>query len=92
MRMVETPCLVADVIRQHPNIKCYSSLTNYLEGSPEVTSPELPAHTSTVWAFETKNGLVRVLENYMDDKGCRHWALEPVAGDEDYYYSMKEDK
>lgn len=91
MRMVEIPCLVADVIRQHPDLKCYSSLTNYFEGSPEFTSPGLPAVTSTVWAIETKNGLVRVLENYMDAKGCRHWALEPVAGDEDYY-SMEEDK
>lgn len=91
MRMVEIPCLVADVIRQHPDLKCYSSLTNYFKGDPEASDPRLPVVTSTVWAIETKNGLVRVLENHMDAKGCRHWALEPVAGDEDYYLT-KEDK
>ncbi len=89
MRMVEIPCLVADVIRQHPDLKCYSCLMNYFKGDPEATDPRLPAVTNTVWAVETSKGLVRVLENTIDEKGCRHWALEPTSGDEDYYLEEK---
>lgn len=75
------PCLLADLIRSHPDVRAFGGCTNYVSG--EVLDYNLPPHTSTTFGIALKNGReVEVMYEQIGENGCRHWALEDDGEDQ----------
>ena len=82
MNRYPIPCLLADLIRIHPDVHAFGGCTNYVSG--EVLDYNLPYHTSATWGIALKNGReVEVMYEEIGEKGCRHWALEDDGEDQE---------
>lgn len=69
--MIAVSCLVAELIKTHPQVVPISGYTNLAYG--EVINTMLPPKNTTTWALRGGDGSVEVLRDSVYVDACHHW-------------------